>query len=316
LFGIDVSSIGMCIAPDARGMGWGGVLLDAVLGYAARTGRPLLNLGVYAHNVAARRLYTSRGFVAVGAPASPTRLDGMAYATITMQRLMAGPARRAVIAQVADAILARPHVRRVAVDGTDGAGKTAFAAELTHELTLRGLTVIRASVDDFHHPRAVRYRRGRASPDGFFEDSYDYGGLKRWLLDPLGPSGDGRFRRALHDVETDESIDDNEETAPPGALLLLEGIFLHRDELRGYWDYSVFLDVAFDVAIPRGAARDGGDPDPASTYNRRYVEGQRIYFARCRPSERASIVIDNTDLTTPRIVRPIASSRATSRDRH
>jgi hypothetical protein len=26
-----------------------------------------------------------------------------------------------------------------------------------------------------------------------------------------------------------------------------------------------------------------------------------MYFARCRPRERASIVIDNTDLTNPRI---------------
>ncbi len=286
LFGIDVSSIGMCIAPDVRGMGWGGVLLDAVLGYAVRTGRPLLSLSVYAHNVAARRLYASRGFVAVGEPTATPRLDGKAYATIAMQRLMAGPVRCAVIA----------------VDGTDGAGKTAFAAELAHELTRRGRTVIRASVDDFHHPRAVRYRRGRTSPAGFFEDSYDYAGLKRWLLEPLGPHGDGRFRRALHDVRTDESIDDNGETAPPGAVLLLEGIFLHRDELRTYWHYSVFLDVAFAVSIPRGAARDGGDPDPASPYNRRYVEGQRIYFARCRPRERASIVIDNTVLDAPRVV--------------
>jgi hypothetical protein len=35
---------------------------------------------------------------------------------------------------------------------------------------------------------------------------------------------------------------------------------------------------------------------------RRYVGAQLIYGQECRPRERASIVIDNTDPMTPRIV--------------
>jgi uridine kinase len=36
----------------------------------------------------------------------------------------------------------------------------------------------------FHHPPAIRYRRGRRSPEGFFLHSYDYGALRRLLLEP------------------------------------------------------------------------------------------------------------------------------------
>lgn len=60
---------------------------------------------------------------------------------------------------------------RVAVDGVDGAGKTVFADQLGDVLTALGRPVIRASVDDFHRPRAERYRRGRDSPIGFWLDS-------------------------------------------------------------------------------------------------------------------------------------------------
>jgi uridine kinase len=211
--------------------------------------------------------------------------------------------RAAVVAAVADEVLglASQEVRRVAVDGVDGAGKTVFADELAGELTRRQASVIRASVDGFHHPREIRYRRGRASPEGFFRDSYDYAQLIALLLEPLGPGGSGRFVRRIHDVEQEAPVPGLVEQADPGAILVLDGIFLHRDELVGFWDYSVWLEVPFAVSIPRGARRGFGDPDPASPSNRRYVEGQRLYLATCEPQRRATVVIDNTDLQHPRV---------------
>ena len=56
---------------------------------------------------------------------------------------------------------------RVGVDGVDGAGKTVFAAELADTLRRQGREVVQVSLDDFHHVRAIRYRRGRTSPEGF-----------------------------------------------------------------------------------------------------------------------------------------------------
>src|SRR4029453_49932 len=57
--------------------------------------------------------------------------------------------------------------------------------------------------------------------------------------------------------------------ASPGDILVFDGIFLHRPELRAYWDYSVFLEVAFAVSIPRGAQRDDSSPDPEAASNQR-----------------------------------------------
>src|SRR4029450_10948436 len=89
-----------------------------------------------------------------------------------------------------------------------------------------------------------------------------------------------------------------------GPLLGLDGIFLLRPELRTCWDYSIFLEVGFDVSIARGAARDHGSPDPDAPENRRYVEGQRLYLRTCEPRRHATVVIDNRDLAAPFIVRP------------
>lgn len=213
--------------------------------------------------------------------------------------------RSALLAHLAGAIAAAlPAGRplRVAVDGVDGAGKTMFADELAAALESRARAVVRASVDGFHHPRAVRYQRGRDSPEGFYRDSYDYAALRERLLDPFGPGGSRRYTREVFDHATDTVVDAPAHTAADDTVLVLDGIFLHRRELRGLWDFSVFLDVGFDVSIARCAARDGGSPDPAAAPNRRYVDGQRLYLAEARPRDRADVVVDNTDLAHPRIV--------------
>src|SRR5215831_11443014 len=84
-------------------------------------------------------------------------------------------------------------VVRVGVDGVDGVGKTVFADMVARAVEAQGRGVIRVSVDGFHNPRKDRYRWGRASPEGFYLDSYDYAGLKRVLLDPLGPRARARI---------------------------------------------------------------------------------------------------------------------------
>ena len=184
----------------------------------------------------------------------------------------------------------------VGVDGVDGAGKTVFADELADVLRASGRAVIRASVDGFHNPPSVRYARGRRSPAGFYLDSYDYDAVCRLLLDPLRAGGDRRIVRAIYDVDAEQPVDPAGELAPQEGVLIFDGIFLHREELRDYWDYSVFLDVDFSVSVPRVALRDSADPDPASEVNHRYVAGQRLYLHSCRPQHHASIVIDNTSL--------------------
>ncbi len=85
-------------------------------------------------------------------------------------------------------------------------------------------------------------------------------------------------------------------------MLLLDGLFLHRDELAAAWDFSIFLDVAFSVSVARMAERDGTTSDPAPPSVARYLGGQRLYLAACHPQRRASVVVDNSDYDHPQIV--------------
>lgn len=62
----------------------------------------------------------------------------------------------------------------VALDGIDAAGKTTLADALRAELEARGQRVLRASIDGFHNPSAIRRARGSLSPEGYYFDALPF----------------------------------------------------------------------------------------------------------------------------------------------
>ncbi|MCV7134109.1 uridine kinase [Mycobacterium hodleri] len=214
-------------------------------------------------------------------------------------------AREAVLQSVAARVPSLPgdDCVRVAVDGPDGAGKTRFADGLAATLREAGRPVVRVSVDGFHHPRATRYRRGRDSPEGFWLDSYDYDRFTADVLNAFAHNGSRRYRAAAHDVASDTALAVDTAVAAPSSVLVVDGIFLQRAELADAWHLSIFLDVPFTETARRMAARDGTSPDLADPRTRRYVEGQRLYFAACDPRRRADVLVDNADFDSPRVLR-------------
>ncbi len=216
--------------------------------------------------------------------------------------------REQLLAQLVGMILSIqwPHPIRVAVDGIDAAGKTKLADELAARIEMRGRAVLRASLDGFHRPRAMHYRRGRHSPEGYYYDSFNYTALKDSLLIPLGPGGDRCCRLAIFDFRTDSPVYTSFQEVPADAVLLFDGVFLQRPELVPHWDYRIFLEVDFNVALQRALQRDErhftSNPALLERYEQRYFPGQYIYLHTVRPRRSAHILIDNNDPANPFIL--------------
>lgn len=190
----------------------------------------------------------------------------------------------------------------MAVDGDAGSGKTCLADELAHLLKEK-FEIHRSSIDGFHHNKEVRYRRGKNSPEGFFYDSYNLAGLKSELLDPLSFGGIGPFRTEIFDQKNDTSNIGEQRFAKRGAILIMDGLFLHRNELRGYWNYSIFLECTRTTCLDRCAARGDGEASIRHPENQRYINGFLLYQLECNPHLRASVVINNEDLANPKLTK-------------
>lgn len=187
------------------------------------------------------------------------------------------------------------HVR-VGIDGMCGSGKTTLARALVTQLTRIDIPVIHVSSDGFHQPRAIRYRAGRRSAEGYYRDTYDVDAIYSHLLDPLGPNGSSRYSTEVFDLATDQPLDAVWHTASAPLVIVYDGSFCLRPELVEHWDLRVLVDVPRTVAETRMLARDThlGD-DALDLIRERYHGAWDLHVAQAVPRERADVVIENTE---------------------
>lgn len=190
----------------------------------------------------------------------------------------------------------------LAVDGRSGSGTREFADGLAAVFEEAGRQVFRASIDDFHRPREERYARGRDSAEGYWADSFDYSLFRRVLIEPFRLAGSTGFQLVGFDEERDVSAQLRWTTGSQDAVLIVDGVFLNRPELRGIWHGSVRLEVPVATAYERLHERLGVDADPSAASNARYVGGESLYRREDDPAVRASVIVDNTDEAHPQRV--------------
>ncbi len=239
----------------------------------------------------------------------PAGLDGN-------PRPLQSDARSRVLRSIAQSVAARCAKPRIAVaiDGASSTGKSTLADELAAVLAGDGNSVVRASVDSFHRPRQERYERGVDSPEGYYYDSHDLNALRTELLTPF-VEGKTFVRRAVFDEPSDTPLRTPREAVPVSAVLVFDGLFLHRPELLGYWDITVFLYaderreqqwqhyLTTELPADDEARRADIERRIARARHDRYVIGQRIYETAADPVQTATFLIDNDDFANPRLLR-------------
>src|SRR5581483_1396929 len=100
-------------------------------------------------------------------------------------------------------------------------------------------------------------------------------------------------------------VDEVEREADERAVLIFDGVFLLRAELRDAWDYRIFVEAPFDETLRRAVIRDaelmGGADAVRQRYRDRYTPGQELYLAAANPAELADVVVHNVDPRRPRL---------------
>lgn len=288
----------MYVTEPARGRGLARAVLRRLESTARQAGVDWLVLETGQRQPEAIALYRSSGYVDV--PHFGTYAHAPAAVHLG-KRLWTRAEATAAVADRCRVELAHPV--RVAVDGITAAGKTTLARELVAAIRATGRPALHLSLDGFHHPRARRYRRGRWSALGYYEDAYDVEAFVREVLQPLGPEGDRRYRHRVRDLETDQPVIEPRSGAPQTTVAVVDGSFLLRPELAESWDRTVFVDTSFPVARARAVRRDaelfGGPEAVEEAYDRRYHPACRRYLELVHPSGRADVVFGNDEPDAP-----------------
>jgi uridine kinase len=184
----------------------------------------------------------------------------------------------AVVRELRDEVRQHHRGGRVALAVDGFAGTAQFADHLAEAFAEEGGAVLRASLDGFRRPRAERL----AVSDPYL-DAHDLATFRRALLDPFRTAGGTGFQLAAYDAARDAPLEPHWTTAPRDAVLIVDGPFLLRSDLRGAWNWSVWLEVF-------------ANPDAADSPLR---AAQQRYLREARPRTTAAAIVENTDPARP-----------------
>jgi hypothetical protein len=146
------------------------------------------------------------------------------------------------------------HPVRIAIDGPPQADPGALADAVYAAARDASLPAARVRLEDFLRPASVRFEYGHTDPDGWYDAWADVGGLLREVLVPLGPGGSLRYLPTLWDASRDRATRAPYESAPPSMVLVVDGQFLLRHELRWEFDLTVHLALSAGAVRRRTAA--------------------------------------------------------------
>ena len=169
----------------------------------------------------------------------------------------------------------------VSIDGQGGSGKSTLARDLAR--LLPAATVVQ--FDDFYRPAGERQRETKDDEIG---GDFNWRRLRDQVLEPLATGETGRYQR--YDWGDDELAEWH--TVPPGGVVIVEGTYVTRPELRNYYDLTIWVDTPEDVRLRRGVDRDG-EHARARWLNEWMPEDDRA-IAAWQPADQVDIVVNGT----------------------
>ena len=124
---------------------------------------------------------------------------------------------------------------RVAVNGIEGTGKTTFAIAFVKYLNAHNINATHVSIDGFHFNKEVRYRQGRDSAAGYYEDSYNEAGFVENVLQ-RSQQTPAEYIEATHDLTTDDYLDLPPKRLSDNAVIVTDGCYLFKPVFNEFWD--------------------------------------------------------------------------------
>jgi uridine kinase len=193
-----------------------------------------------------------------------------------------------VLEDVTTRVIALDHRRTalVGIDGRGGSGKSTLARELAALLP----DAIVVEFDDFYRPANERQLRAARGDDEIGGD-FDWRRLRHQVLQPLAGDEEARYRR--YDWDGDQLADWH--SIPSGGVVIVEGNYSTRPELRRYYDVTIWVDTPHDVRLHRGVERDG--EHARARWLGEWIPEEDRYLAAYQPARQVDIVINGAGST-------------------
>jgi uridine kinase len=176
----------------------------------------------------------------------------------------------------------------IGISGIDCSGKSTLTKMLYDFLLENNINTYFLSGDDFLFDRETRY----ANPNqiqGYYNESFNYEMMFNEIILPAMNSS--TFSKGIEHLDwQNNKMVTREFTFKSPFVLILEGVFIFKEQYIKHFDYKVWLDISFKDALKRAfqRSRDIEYYGDKNTIMKRYTE--RFY-----PAQLYHILNDNPD---------------------
>ena len=161
----------------------------------------------------------------------------------------------------------------IGINGIDCAGKTTLARDLSGRLKQSEINNEIFHIDDFNDPK-VEKETYRAFASGNWNEN-DFDRYYESIID---------FQQAREAVEI---------AAAKNEILIVEGIFIFRPQLKITFNYRIYLEVNVSVALTRFEQRRRlmGDDRPVGIFEDIWVRAHNKYVSEVNPRQISDLII-------------------------
>lgn len=181
----------------------------------------------------------------------------------------------------------------VAISGIDASGKSTIARQVVESLKSQGLNAVLIGLDTWHHPPEKRFNE-KAPAQHFYDHAFRFDELFALLINPL------RRDRSAHITVELTRLPENDLYLHSYDLhevdvIILEGIFLFKKDLRNNYDLAFWIECSFETALRRALLRNQeglSEEGIIRDYRTIYFPAQRIHLMRDEPQSNADGIVE------------------------
>ena len=161
----------------------------------------------------------------------------------------------------------------IGINGIDCAGKTTLAKNLSGQLEQSGIKNKIFHIDDFNDPK-VEKETYRAFASGNWNEN-DFDRYYESIID---------FQKAREAVEA---------ATVKNEIVIVEGIFIFRPQLKISFNYRIYIKVDASVALTRFEERRRleGDDRPVKIFEDIWVRAHNKYVSEVNPQKISNLII-------------------------
>ncbi|PFN99656.1 uridine kinase [Bacillus sp. AFS076308] len=168
----------------------------------------------------------------------------------------------------------------IAIDGCGGSGKSTLAKLLSEKRP----NVIIVHMDDFYFPREQIIQRPPIQKT--IGADVDWQRVLKQVIEPISQERPARYQR--YDWDSDQLAEWHD--VPIGKIVIIEGVYSSRNELAGYYDFTIWVDCPRELRLSRGIERDG--ESARDIWENNWMVAEDLYVQKHRPQDRVDLVVE------------------------